>query len=116
MMEEFGVHVHFSDNIIKINPQTYRPIRYRVESDWSAASYWYEILSFSKGGEIRLNGLNKNSLQGDKAVAEIYQEFGIKTDYFDNYVIISKSNNSTHQADASTLKLDFKNTQFIKPL
>lgn len=110
MMEEFGVHVHFSDNIIKINPQTYRPIRYRVESDWSAASYWYEILSFSKGGKIRLNGLNKNSLQGDKAVAEIYQKFGIKTDYFDNYIIISKSNNQIHQDNQPTLNIDFTNT------
>ncbi len=110
MMEQFGVHVDFSGNIIKINPQTYRPIRYRVEADWSAASYWYEILTFSKSGEIRLNDLKRNSLQGDKAVAEIYQKFGIKTEHFDNYIIISKSSNHVYQVDTPSLNLDFTNT------
>ena len=51
-----------------------------MESDWSAASYWYEILMLADGMErIRLNGLYEHSLQGDSAVAKIFESFGINT-------------------------------------
>ncbi|MEA4937101.1 MAG: 3-phosphoshikimate 1-carboxyvinyltransferase [Paludibacter sp.] len=93
MMKEFGVNVGFNNNIIDIQPQTYRPIRYKVESDWSAASYWYEILSIAGKGEIFLKGLNKNSYQGDCKVAELFEQLGVKTVYEQEGVILSASNN-----------------------
>ncbi|NLX82125.1 MAG: 3-phosphoshikimate 1-carboxyvinyltransferase, partial [Proteiniphilum sp.] len=43
LMEEFGVNVKWDDDKIQIKPQAYKPIKYRVEPDWSAASYWYEM-------------------------------------------------------------------------
>ena len=109
MMADFGVKVAFHENIIDIQPQTYTPIRYRVESDWSAASYWYEILALADEGKIQLNGLKKESLQGDSHVAEIYKNFGVETEYFDNYVVISKSKELTHKLDADKLEIDFTN-------
>lgn len=109
MMADFGVKVAFHENIIDIQPQTYSPIRYRVESDWSAASYWYEILALAEEGKIQLNGLKKESLQGDSHVAEIYKNFGVETEYFDNYVVISKSKELTHKLDADKLEIDFTN-------
>lgn len=109
MMADFGVKVAFHENIIDIQPQTYTPIRYRVESDWSAASYWYEILALADEGKIQLNGLKKESLQGDSHVAEIYKNFGVETEYFDNYVVISKSKEQTHKLDADKLEIDFTN-------
>lgn len=109
MMADFGVKVAFHENIIDIQPQTYTPIRYRVESDWSAASYWYEILALAEEGKIQLNGLKKESLQGDSHVAEIYKNFGVETEYFDNYVVISKSKELTHKLDADKLEIDFTN-------
>ena len=107
MMADFGVKVDFRGNRIDIKPQTYQPIRYRVESDWSAASYWYEMLTFAEGGKIKLNGLMKNSLQGDSQVAEIYRDFGIKTEYFDNYIVITKSTTSGFELSTSALEIDF---------
>lgn len=109
MMADFGVKVAFHENIIDIQPQTYTPIRYRVESDWSAASYWYEILALAEEGKIQLNGLKKESLQGDSHVAEIYKNFGVETEYFENYVVISKSKELTHKLDADKLEIDFTN-------
>ena len=109
MMADFGVKVAFHENIIDIQPQTYTPIRYRVESDWSAASYWYEILALAEEGKIQLNGLKKESLQGDSHVAEIYKNFGVETEYFENYVVISKSKEQTHKLDADKLEIDFTN-------
>jgi 3-phosphoshikimate 1-carboxyvinyltransferase len=81
MMAEFGVKVDFTEKIIEIRPQIYTPIRYQVESDWSAASYWYEILTFAGEGEVFLRGLKNDSFQGDREVAEIYRNFGINTKF-----------------------------------
>lgn len=105
MMADFGVKVDFQENIIEIKPQTYMPVRYRVESDWSAASYWYEILAFAEEGSVQLNGLKKESLQGDSRVAEIYQNFGIETEYFKNYVELSKT--SSFKLPTSSFEFDF---------
>jgi len=93
MMKDYGVNVVYKNNIIDIQPQTYRPIRYKVESDWSAASYWYEILSVQGKGEIFLKGLNKNSYQGDSKVAELFEQLGVKTVYQQEGVLLSANNN-----------------------
>ena len=88
MMQEFGVSVEFKENIIQIDPQEYTPIEYVVESDWSAASYWYEILSLAGKGEVFLNGLLPNSYQGDSKVAELFEELGIQTTYMSGGVLL----------------------------
>ncbi len=89
MMEDFGVKVDFTGKEIDIRPQTYRPVRYVVESDWSAASYWYELLFTAGKGKITLKGLRKNSLQGDSEIAAIFHRFGIRTKYKPNEVILT---------------------------
>lgn len=95
MMKEFGVNVLFKNNVIDIEPQTYKPIQYTVESDWSAASYWYEILSIAGNGRIFLNGLNQNSYQGDSKVAELFKQLGVKTEYQPEGVLLTSTGNST---------------------
>ncbi len=81
MMEEFGVKAYQKDNVITSPPQTYKPVIYTVESDWSAASYWYEILSIAGQGSVFLKGLRKNSFQGDAKIADIYEPLGVRTTY-----------------------------------
>lgn len=105
MMKEFGVDAISEKNIIEIKPQTYKPISYTVESDWSGASYWYEVLSIADEGKIKLNGLKKNSLQGDSEVAKIFENLGVETKYLDNEVIIT----SNPKLQTSNLKYDFTN-------
>ena len=73
MMKQYGVDIAFENNEIDIKTQNYKPVQYKVESDWSAASYWYEILSISGKGQIFLYGLNENSSQGDSKVAELFE-------------------------------------------
>lgn len=89
MMAEFGATVEFKENVISIEPQTYTPIQYKVESDWSAASYWYEILSLIGSGEVFLAGLQLNSLQGDSEVADLFEQLGVKTEYQTDGVLLS---------------------------
>jgi len=113
MMEEFGVQVDFTGNCIEIKPQTYSPTRFRVESDWSAASYWYEILSLAGEGNVTLKGLRKESYQGDSAVAEIFEKLGISTSYYENEVRLSvqsgheKRNTEPETSNSVLFEYDF---------
>ena len=64
---------------------------FRVESDWSAASYWYEIMALmsAAGGashrqgamEIVLPGLLEDSYQGDSHGAALFARLGVQTDF-----------------------------------
>ncbi len=92
LMEDFGVKASWTDNVITIPPQEYRPADYTVESDWSAASYWYQLCALSVKSEIKLLGLHKNSYQGDAKVAEIFSSLGVHTKFQKGEVILSKSN------------------------
>ena len=65
-MRDFGAEVEWTGpDTIRVNALPYRPTPYFIESDWSAASYWYEIASLSGfDTQIRLNGLADGSRQG----------------------------------------------------
>jgi len=91
IMSEFGVKAHWEGNIIKVYPEEYKPIRYTVESDWSAASYWYEIVALSQDSEVELLGLQSDSGQGDSKVAELFLDLGVSTEYTDKGVILRKT-------------------------
>ena len=79
LMRQFGVSATWEDHTIQVLPQRYHPIRFTVESDWSAASYWYEMMALSPGVEIELLGLFKESLQGDAAGAKLFARLGVET-------------------------------------
>jgi len=104
MMQEYGVEVRFENNEIDIRPQTYKPIQYKVESDWSAASYWYEVLSIVGSGQVFLHGLNHGSTQGDSKVAELFEQLGVITDYQPEGVLLNASGNYN-----PTFEYDFVN-------
>lgn len=94
LMEQFGVKATWNGQTIKILPQEYKPIRFTVESDWSAASYWYAIMALSKNAEIELLGLFKNSLQGDAAGAKLFAQLGVGTAFTDRGVVLKYNGNA----------------------
>ena len=63
---------------------------YTIEKDWSSAAFWYEYVALH-GGEIELPGLYKDSLQGDKVVADIFAYLGVHTKYNDEGIVIYSS-------------------------
>ena len=64
--------------------------RYTIEKDWSSAAFWYEYVALH-GGEIKLPGLHKGSLQGDKVVADIFAHLGVSTQYTEEGIRIYRS-------------------------
>ena len=79
LMKQFGVRLDFSGNKISIEPQNYKPTEYTVESDWSGASYWYSFAALAESAEITLPRISLTSLQGDRAIADIAEHFGVKS-------------------------------------
>lgn len=93
LMKQYGVESEWVGSTIKVAPQSYRPSPYTVESDWSAASYWYEMMALSQQAEIELKGLFKESLQGDAAGAKLFAQLGVATDYKAGGVVLRKNGN-----------------------
>lgn len=83
MMREHGAEVAWQDSrtIVVKGGKGYVATPYYIESDWSAASYWYEmeLLSDNLGETMELRGLFPESLQGDSAVKDIFQQLSVQT-------------------------------------
>ncbi len=82
MMRAFGASVEWKDECsIRVAPKRYTPVPYTIESDWSAASYWYEmvLLSGNMGEVATLKGLFDESLQGDSAVRDVFRRLSVQS-------------------------------------
>ena len=94
LMRQFGAEVKWEDEAtICVAPQPYRPLKeFRVESDWSAASYWYELVALSPDPEARivLPYLFENSLQGDSRIREFFVPLGVHTEFTTEGVVLTK--------------------------
>ncbi|MGB0896117.1 MAG: 3-phosphoshikimate 1-carboxyvinyltransferase [Flavobacteriaceae bacterium] len=94
LLESIGVTTEFKDNRIKVYPVDSSEIKPKiivVESDWSSASYYYSIVALSEvGTTIELSSYYKESLQGDSALVEIYEAFGVTTTFRDTSIQLTK--------------------------
>lgn len=82
MMRDFGADVDWvSVDTIKVAPKPYGPKEFFIENDWSAASYWYEMLVLCKNdeSEVMLTGLTDGSRQGDSAIKYLFSMLGVRT-------------------------------------
>lgn len=74
VLRDFGCDIAETNTgyLIKGN-QSFKPFSGRVEGDYSHAAFFYTANAL--GSELKLNGLNENSLQGDKIIKNICEEF-----------------------------------------
>ncbi len=83
-MREFGAEAEWTSiDTIGVKPKAYRVRSYYIENDWSAASYWYEMVALSpySNTEVQLEGLMDGSKQGDSSVRYIFSLLGVKTTF-----------------------------------
>ena len=101
VMKDFGAKAEWtSDHTLQVAPQPYHPVPYYVESDWSAASYWYEIVALSKHeAVVTLPGLFAQSPQGDAKVAELFEQLGVCTQREGNSVTLKKTHTHTDRME-----------------
>jgi len=89
LLRELGVETEFDDPVITVQPLKTEPQGiFAVESDWSSASYFYSLVALSPvGTRITLQTFKKESLQGDRRLAELYEVFGVTTQFLENHAI-----------------------------
>jgi len=90
LLEHFGISIDRTETGFVIEHQSYSFHPYSVESDWSAASYWYSMFVLGSREKLILKGLRANSLQGDSILAKMMKSFGVKTQYTKEGVELSK--------------------------
>lgn len=86
LMRHYGATAEWADErTLRIEPGRYEDKPLSVEGDWSGASYWYELAAvaahYGYEVDIRLHGMREDSRQGDRVVAQLFEELGVKTEY-----------------------------------
>jgi 3-phosphoshikimate 1-carboxyvinyltransferase len=90
LLNYFAIETGQERNKIIIPESSIRGKDYVVETDWSAASFWYEAAALADEVDLILEGLLKDSLQGDAILVDIFQNFGIMSEFLKNGVRLTK--------------------------
>ncbi|MEC9195115.1 MAG: 3-phosphoshikimate 1-carboxyvinyltransferase [Bacteroidota bacterium] len=108
IMDQLGFETAFEKNQISIKSASSVKINHwKIESDWSSASYFYSIVALADRSEISLKSFFEESKQGDAALTEIYEKFGVKTTHSNGKIILSKI---TDFNPPNFITLNLKNT------
>jgi len=100
LMENFDVNVELTKDSVKVLKGNYQLRSLTVEPDWSSASYWYELVALAPDADVFLSGYQKVSCQGDSVLPEIYKQLGVKTNFEEDGVRLTKTNISSKELKA----------------
>lgn len=116
VMKAFGVETKWENNLISIESgqryartlsshcggteETVQTASYAIECDWTAASYWYEIVALhpDQTARVLLRGLREASEQGDSVCARWFEALGVMTTFTAEGAILEKSTKSPQVA------------------
>jgi 3-phosphoshikimate 1-carboxyvinyltransferase len=88
VMASFGVQVEMGEHgRLAIAPQHYRGQHYAIEPDASAASYFFAAAAITQG-EVTVEGLSRNSLQGDVHFCDCLEKMGCEVRYGQNHITV----------------------------
>jgi len=90
IMKKFGIEVENDDfKVFKIKSgQLYTaPGEFMVEGDASSASYFMAAAAI-KGGEIKVTGIGKSSVQGDVQFANVLEDMGAEVEWGDDFISV----------------------------
>lgn len=80
LMKKFGISCQLTEKEIQIPHQAYSPAQVTIESDWSAASYWFAFVALAEQAEVDLPNMTLRSLQGDRVIVDIMEILGVKSE------------------------------------
>lgn len=82
LMKAFGVDTQWDGACIRVPAKAYlAPDTYHIEYDWSAASYWFEMVALSPHAKVLLKGMQAHSIQGDARVLDWFSQLGVKAEF-----------------------------------
>lgn len=86
LMARYGVKAEWRENVIHVPAGEYTALDFKVEADWSAASYWWAMQAIVPQSRITLKGLEPQSLQGDSRIAELMSQMGVMGNWCGRYL------------------------------
>ena len=105
ILKKLGIDVKFNNNkIIISNQESIDSKTINIESDWSSSSYFFSIIALSEDSVLRLNRFNKNSLQGDSILRNIYEKLGVSS-HFEGHTLVLKKIKNFDIPDNITINL-----------
>ncbi|MGX2966940.1 3-phosphoshikimate 1-carboxyvinyltransferase [Ursidibacter sp. B-7004-1] len=87
MMRDFGVtvsHQNYQLFSVKGQQKYHSPQQYLVEGDASSASYFLAAGAIT--GKVKVTGIGKNSIQGDRLFADVLEKMGAKITWGDDFI------------------------------
>jgi len=90
-MRQCGIDVLIDENTIRIPAGEYQLPNLEVETDWSAASYFYALAAVKPNSKLLLKGLTLDSSQGDSILAKWFAEMGVSSVQKENGVAVSSA-------------------------
>ena len=80
-MKQFGAQVtEPQPNVFQITARPYQGCDYDIEPDASAASYFFALAAVT-GGDVTVQGLTRDALQGDVAFVDALVRMGCRAEY-----------------------------------
>jgi 3-phosphoshikimate 1-carboxyvinyltransferase len=92
IMKQFGVEVEnnqYQSFVVRGGQKYVSPGQFLVEGDASSASYFLAAAAI-KGGEVKVTGIGKNSIQGDVQFAHALEKMGAVIEWGDDFIACKK--------------------------
>lgn len=114
LMHDFGAHACWlGEDCILVQPDGYRDVPFTVESDWSAASYWYQMVALSGQASaeapipacVQLKGLFAHSYQGDSRGADLFARLGVHTEFTNSGVCLTRQGAPARHLNANLVDI-----------
>ena len=105
LMQKFNIKVKLSDNNVEVPAASYiDPLDFKVEADWSSASFFYEACALG-ANKIEIAGLisPEESLQGDSVAAVLFEKLGVVSSFDKTGLTLTNSGRKPEK-----IEMDFK--------
>ncbi len=111
IMQHYGARVKRNSNLIEVEATPYHAAPLTIESDWSAAAYWYEIAALSNT-PFTISNISTKSTQGDSRIAYYMSLIGIETVENENTITITPT---TQHKQGEMIRLNLCNEPDLAP-
>lgn len=110
LLRYLGVNSNWQKEEILVEYELNDGSEISIESDWKSASYWYEMAAIAGKANLKIKGLNPDSVQSDAIVKEIFEPLGVKTETVPDGVVLK-----TTKRRIKSLEYDFINNPDLVP-
>lgn len=93
LMVRQGARVQMRLPVIRVDKGSYRISNAPAEGDWSAAAFWMQLVALMPGSNIRIGGLNPESLQGDRVAVDLFRNLGVDSHFSGDMLTLTNTGN-----------------------